>query len=239
MVQVAASTNFYCELVDGQRSLIARGLARFEADEHDFNVMMPAAGLYVSIQDVMPKCPEFYKSVAQQWRKYGRLSDKQVIAVMHGMRRCPLLAQALIDLPDEEPTLEVQYSTTPKLQEVPIGFYTVVDGEGHITLRVKSWTPPGEGTAKIVIGALIGPHNVTDYQMFADIRNGEIAMWGRFRNGYDRWQRAANALFTGDFAKYGMDFALESNSCRRCGATLTVPTSVHNGYGPECIKHVG
>jgi hypothetical protein len=30
-----------------------------------------------------------------------------------------------------------------------------------------------------------------------------------------------------------------SSHCARCGRKLTVPTSVHNGFGPECITKVG
>lgn len=240
--QVASQENPYALLSNGERSLIACGLARYEADNHDFNVMMPAAGKYVQVQDTFPRCAEFYKDVAKAWRRFGRLTDRQVIAIMKGMARCPLLQEALVGNQVFEDELVVQYPTValgPKLLDVPTGFYTIVDDEGHITLRVKQWTPAGEDESKTIIAALVGPHNITDYVAFADIRNGVIVKWGRFSNGYDRWIRAANALFTGDFAKFGMQFALESNCCRRCGAVLTVPTSVHQGYGPECIKHVG
>jgi hypothetical protein len=27
--------------------------------------------------------------------------------------------------------------------------------------------------------------------------------------------------------------------CGRCGRKLTVPESIHNGYGPECIHLIG
>src|SRR5208282_4542283 len=30
-----------------------------------------------------------------------------------------------------------------------------------------------------------------------------------------------------------------TTNCARCGRPLTVPTSVHNGFGPDCITKVG
>jgi len=29
---------------------------------------------------------------------------------------------------------------------------------------------------------------------------------------------------------------IEQGRCKRCGKTLTDPTSVHRGLGPECVK---
>lgn len=48
--------------------------------------------------------------------------------------------------------------------------------------------------------------------------------------------RALGALLSGDFKKYGMAYALESNHCYRCGKLLTVPASINAGLGPDCAS---
>lgn len=236
-----AIANPFLTLTDGERSLIAKGLVEYEAETHNFQILMPAAGKYVQVMDTMKKCPDFYKSIAQQWRRYGRLSDKQVMAVMHGVARCPLIKDMLVDS-DPEPEFKVEYpvaTVKPIFQEVPAGTYTLVDSEGHITIRVKEWTPQGETVAKKIVAVLVGPDNTHNYQAFAEVKNDEIRPWSRFRTGYDRWKDAAAALFTGDFKEFGYQYALASNNCWRCGATLTVPASISRGLGPVCAEMAG
>jgi len=40
-----------------------------------------------------------------------------------------------------------------------------------------------------------------------------------------------------DYAEHGVEL-VKSTNCARCGRKLTVPISVHSGFGPECIKKV-
>jgi len=44
--------------------------------------------------------------------------------------------------------------------------------------------------------------------------------------------------FVGNIVPDKLEF-WPSSHCARCGRKLTVPTSVHNGFGPECITKVG
>lgn len=63
-------------------------------------------------------------------------------------------------------------------------------------------------------------------------------------DGAQRIHRTEQRLALEAIERYGVEaagmlYAEESSRCRRCGRVLTVDVSRHQGYGPECIKHVG
>lgn len=125
--------------------------------------------------------------------------------------------------------------------EVREGYFTVVDGEGHLTLRFRrqpedSAFKPGE----VVVAFLSGSDNVSDYTQFAHVDGGRLRVWRRF-DADGRQARAARALIDGGFdaAATLFDEVVESAPCLRCNRMLTVPASVANGYGPVCAEKVG
>lgn len=137
---------------------------------------------------------------------------------------------------------EPEIISKSKTMRVPYGTYTVVipgDSKPHRTIRVVPWkSQPG----KSIFEMLIGPDNSLDFQGFGE-QAGDHAfrIWRKFSNR-EEWLTAARALVTivseGDPDVAGEMYALMSSRCRRCNRKLTVPASIHRGYGPECAQKI-
>jgi hypothetical protein len=117
------------------------------------------------------------------------------------------------------------------------GYYTVVldSDDNYVTLKISD-DFRANGTGKVA-AFLTGPDNTNDYTGFAFVESdGRVAVWSRFKNGYAR-QAAALAILAGAETRgeFAMGYALKSGRCARCGRQLTVPASLHAGYGPDCI----
>lgn len=111
------------------------------------------------------------------------------------------------------------------------GIYTIEFlYDDHLTLQVK---PVKDKTdIAMCVSYLYGPDNTSEYVGFAWIRpNGDVKLWKAFVQN--------NRLYKGVCHLLAGDNTLTAAHCNRCGRLLTVPTSLHSGYGPECIKHVG
>jgi hypothetical protein len=78
---------------------------------------------------------------------------------------------------------------------------------------------------------LSGADNESDYTRFGHVRDNRVSVWKRFKD---------NEALNADLKAFWADpsAALPSVQCYRCHRDLTVPTSVHNGLGPECAKKV-
>lgn len=131
----------------------------------------------------------------------------------------------------------VAVAVEPKLAVVNIidGRYTVVFEDGtYRTIKVETYTD-GNFAGKRIASFLSGPDNGRDYQGFAFVNDGGFNIWKRYvGSGLDN---SLEVLFQ-DPEKSGVEYALRSSRCRRCGRDLTVPASLHAGYGPECAKKV-
>lgn len=156
---------------------------------------------------------------------------------------------ALIDFQDG---LASAYDATPVSRVTPVastpaapvsqlanGFYTVVlDGDDdYVTLKISDDFRAGS-TGKMA-AFLMGPDNEADYTGFAFVAaDGTVKVWSRFAN-YTR-QRTALAILVAGASRddAALAYAMRAGRCARCGRTLTVPASLHRGYGPECIKKV-
>ena len=109
----------------------------------------------------------------------------------------------------------------------------------HFTYKVRKPTE----TSPHFVALLRGPDNETDYSFLGTIfdptkpivhsKKSRISTdtmsWKAFQWAWD-WIRNGK-----------IPEALEiwhEGKCCRCGRTLTVPESIANGIGPECIKHV-
>jgi len=161
-----------------------------------------------------------------------------------------LLAKAtashLIDLVKELPyrrtaPTSVQTVTSAPVRQIPVGLWTVVDGEGHVTLKVEeaSWA-----NGKTVISYLSGSDNERAYTGFAFMTEQGVKVWGS-KSHLHRQIAAAQFLTTGsldeareNFLQVAEAHALASGSCLACGRTLTVPASLHRGLGPVCAQRL-
>ena len=123
------------------------------------------------------------------------------------------------------------------------GIYTVVYPCGaHRTIRVKAWDKaikPDSPSVPLIVGFLNSSDNEEGYR-YVGFLNGanRINYWNSFKIESDqtRRDRLQKAIYTiaQDPAAAGLAFALASSKCYRCGRTLTVPASIHNGLGPDC-----
>lgn len=135
---------------------------------------------------------------------------------------------------------EVSASATPVTAfKVPDGRYTVAWDEHYKTLRVQTQDEFADFMPGVVIlKYLSGSNNDHDYTSFGnvDARTGEVRIWRKHQDNLVL--REAVKVLLGDPKAASQAYAIESDSCSRCGRTLTVPASLHAGLGPECAKKV-
>lgn len=145
--------------------------------------------------------------------------------------------------------------------DVPFGTYTIAFDSGrHVTLRVLKSHNPRYPAPKLDL--LTGPDNEISFTSLGRIVDGTLRAWrtDEAQGLLDRpnVRRAVDALLGSDSDRrsvYGQAYSrqtevweedpahpgdpayriLASVRCFKCGRTLTVPTSIENGQGPECI----
>jgi len=103
--------------------------------------------------------------------------------------------------------------------------------------------PSGDGT--LFVGLLSGPDNNSDYQYMGRISRD---VYWHGRKNPQPGDISKNALSVQAFAwtwrnlvQGTMPTQLQvwhEGRCGRCGRRLTVPSSIAQGFGPECIGHV-
>jgi len=131
-------------------------------------------------------------------------------------------------------------ANTAPTREVPLGIYTVTDGQnGWVTLKVSKCS---FAKGQIQVSVLNGSDNDVNYKGFGFITAQGLKVW-RSANPSEKVIAATQLLFTGDLDEARKEFlnvaeavALASGTCAACGRTLTVPASLHRGLGPDCAK---
>lgn len=105
--------------------------------------------------------------------------------------------------------------------KVPAGRYATASATGHNDLDFWKVTCPTEGkwAGYTFVDRIIGGHEDTPVR-------GATA------------KAALAAIQAAGVEASGLLYAQESSNCRLCGRHLTVETSRHQGYGPECVKKV-
>jgi len=182
----------------------------------------------------------FLRSVAEQQRTSGWLTERQTAAVRRNMERAAAPAAPTADDnagPDDAATIFN-------------GVYTIdVDGR-HLTYKIHT----------VVSGPLQGKRIIKrqqqygEYQGFAFLnRQGGMNLWRRFNDDREatyvvwagkllealRHDIVRNAFAAGcnqsTITLHGSQHRISlSRSCRRCNRALTTPTSIGRGIGPEC-----
>jgi len=129
-------------------------------------------------------------------------------------------------------TAWAQVVAEPVAKRVANAIYTAVFDGTRVTIKVtKHWEA---GKTEQVCKFLSGSDNDSDYTGFAFLRGSTLQMWSRFKDN-TRLARAMEIIL-GDPDASGEAYAIESNRCFRCNRTLTVPSSIHRGLGPECAS---
>jgi hypothetical protein len=101
----------------------------------------------------------------------------------------------------------------------------------------------------IFVKVLVGPDNTADYSylgtLWTTAHGGMPAGFAHGRKSRIRHDAPSSkaaawffdrVLFDGDLSACEVN---HEGRCGRCGRTLTVPESVADGFGPECIQMVG
>ena len=139
--------------------------------------------------------------------------------------------------------------------------FTFVDRAMNQRFTFKITEQPDNKVMRFV-KLLNGPDNVRDYKYFAYLKlvngsftyhyGGAKAKVNRVTPSVQMFETVISFLRAKAEKRFipedkkAMFEALENNieiwhegKCGRCGRKLTVPSSVHNGYGPECIQMAG
>lgn len=179
--------------------------------------------------------------------KCGRCSTR-LEPVYHegvaGIRACSLAGKVETFEPEPAPALpwsdgeplsleaETMRGSLQSFEPLYDGLYTIEAPVGHRTFRVRTQGLDEDfAPGKTVLAFQSGPDNNRDYTPFAFVVSGQVRIWSRFKDNAEM-VRDAQALVRNP------SYALQAAHCIRCHRTLTVPASIHNGYGPECAKKV-
>lgn len=150
--------------------------------------------------------------------------------VVHVLGSCP-------EVTEPEAPAEQDEIISDRQVALPVwpGRYTVETADGHRTFRVEG----PDSTRKFqptesIIGFLSGQDNKSDYTGFGFVKSVDrVVVWAKHRD---------NARLQRDLAQFLAEYAADSpdlirvTQCARCGDELTVPQSVKQGFGPECVK---
>jgi len=128
------------------------------------------------------------------------------------------------------------------VRQIPVGIYTVADGDGWVTFKVDS---PAWADGKTTIAVLVGADNERSYKNFGWVTTSGIKKWASAQVS-QRVIASAQFLLTGSLDEAREQFlnlaeahAMASGKCLACHHTLTVPTSLHRGLGPTCARRLG
>lgn len=179
----------------------------------------------------------FLLSVREGMRRFGRLTPAQESSVRRNMENARARQDAAPTPPDAG-------KVTPA---IPDGTYTIVNAAtgGYRTIELSTADPAKFTRKRIRPGTQIaayhsGPDNDTDFTGFAWVQGTVIEPFAKHAapDAMRDWKTALRFLLTGrvSSADAAHAYALKSGRCARCQRTLTVPASLHRGYGPECVK---
>lgn len=130
---------------------------------------------------------------------------------------------------------------------IPQGTFTVEFPDGDYRTVELETVAEGKFAGRTIASYLSGPDNERDFRGFAFVNvRGDglptVAVWRRFADIDERWREAAYiAASANREGQLGMAeaYAHRSSRCARCGHKLTVPASLHRGYGPDCAAVLG
>jgi len=143
-----------------------------------------------------------------------------------------------IECPSEDaPAAPV--STSAHKGDLPEGRFTVQFADGtYKTIRIRRQDEDAQFMpSRLVLSYLSGSDNDSDYTSFAHVdEGGNTRVWKKYRQNTALVE--ALKVLVGSPTAAREAYAEQSGCCSRCGRTLTVPTSLHAGLGPECAKKV-
>lgn len=115
--------------------------------------------------------------------------------------------------------------------------------------REKNWTTNNQDRTRFFVSVLTGPNNTEDYTYLGTLdgqpesgkpyyyrhgRKSSLAVHADSVRAFSWW---AHKFFVVGILPEDCEVVL-ADQCMRCGRTLTVPESIANHIGPECIGNV-
>lgn len=142
-----------------------------------------------------------------------------------------------------DPKFALAYVLQPRRNEITLR--SAVTGN-RITFRVNpldknAVKEQGVKDQRFFVKYLFGQDNENDYRYLGQILNGAFTLTQKSRNSGLNEQTPAYIAFKFAFDCFSagkIPATLEvfhSGRCGRCGRKLTVPQSVQDGFGPECV----
>lgn len=167
------------------------------------------------------KCPNCGGWVEPEAGRLDKIDGKWVVS---HIQPCPAKAEAPVPaanrIADGAAAANIIYD----------GDYTLEREDHHRTFRIRVQDADDEfKPGQQIVSYLSGPDNENDYTRFGHLFNGRLYIWRKFQ-GNTTLVADAQALMADPAS------ALAAARCFSCHRKLTVPASVHAGYGPECIK---
>lgn len=116
-------------------------------------------------------------------------------------------------------------------------FTVVLSDETYATIQFD--TPEtGKLAGNTIVRYLNGPDNETDFKGCAFVTPLGVAKVWKSQSENPKALRAVAAanivLSASNTLEYSEAYAMRSGRCAKCNRKLTVPTSLHRGYGPDC-----
>ncbi len=115
----------------------------------------------------------------------------------------------------------------------------------HYTYKITRKEASERFPEAYFVALLSGPDNESDYSYLGMLtpETGDVRLTAKSRYSPDSWpvcilKRVLARIWDGQSAmitQQGWELHHEGK-CGRCGRTLTVPSSVESGIGPECAK---
>jgi uncharacterized protein DUF6011 len=112
----------------------------------------------------------------------------------------------------------------------------------HFTFKVKQATDKETGElveGMYFVSLLNGQDNENDYMYLGMIRRGQFGLTKGSRAGAEALSVKAFSFFFSSTELHPELVVHHEGRCGRCGRTLTVPESIRNGIGPECLTKMG
>lgn len=192
--------------------------------------------------------------VAERIRQERRGLRDQQLEIDHLISPYPLrsTAQRLVAGDAVRRDLAARADECPQIYN---GTYTVTDQHTAEHMTFQIYTPQRGGLEGFRIVKVMRQYSRFEGFGFVG-RDGSLVLWRRYLDHADqpyvRWAQRLLTLLEQDVGNTGRVtasgdlgstepwvWAIEcARACRRCNRTLTTPTSIHAGIGPECLRRV-
>lgn len=126
--------------------------------------------------------------------------------------------------------------------------FTIETPTQHRTYRVERVEASARWKEAFFVKLLTGPNNETDWTYLGKLDDftGQLQLTAKSKLTADAFpvklfNRVMARVWSEDHAAYEQHGfkTHHEGCCGRCGRTLTTPTSVETGIGPECAKKLG